>query len=183
MKAALEHRIGVKVPPDARMLCWLVEFAAYLMNRCDIGSNGKTPLQRLHGRRDNTTILERVEKSLHVPAKTSKRRKVGPTILSWSIRWNAELAIGSSGCHRARVGVQNTCGERQDNFFFESERRDGDRILGMRAVLWSPDASDNAFDIQVGMERPAEMVPRPPSEVLMENKVARTYLRRADFDQ
>ena len=28
LKAALEHRIGVKVPPDARILCWLVEFAA-----------------------------------------------------------------------------------------------------------------------------------------------------------
>ena len=39
-----------------------------------------------------------------------------------------------------------------------------------------------AFDIQGGMERPAEMVPREPGEVLMESKVARTYLRRADFE-
>ena len=37
-----------------------------------------------------------------------------------------------------------------------------------------PDGSDNAFDIQVGMERPAEIVPRDPGEVLNENKVART---------
>ena len=36
----------------------------------------------------------------------------------------------------------------------ESERWDADRILGIRAVPWSPDGSDNAFDIQVGMERP-----------------------------
>ena len=42
----------------------------------------------------------------------------------------------------------------------DSERWDADRILGMRAGPWSPDGSDNAFDIQVGMERPAEMVPR-----------------------
>ena len=48
---------------------------------------------------------------------------------------------------------------------------------------WSPDGSDTAFDIQVGMERPAEMVPRSFEEVLMENNVARTYLRRADFEQ
>ena len=41
----------------------------------------------------------------------------------------------------------------------ESERWDADRILGIRAVPWFPDGSDNAFDIQVGMERPAEMVP------------------------
>ena len=33
------------------------------------------------------------------------------------------------------------------------------------------------------MERPAEMVPRDPGDVLMENKVARTNLRRADFEQ
>ena len=43
---------------------------------------------------------------------------------------------------------------------------------GCRAVLWSPAGSDTAFDNQVGMERPAEMVPRSPGEVLMENKVA-----------
>ena len=65
----------------------------------------------------------------------------------------------------------------------ESERWDADRILGMRAVPWSPDGSDTAFDIQVVMERSAEMVPRSPGEVLMENKVARTHFRRADFDQ
>ena len=41
----------------------------------------------------------------------------------------------------------------------ESERWDADRILGMRAVPWSPDGSDAAFDIQVGMDRPVEMVP------------------------
>ena len=52
----------------------------------------------------------------------------------------------------------------------ESERWDADRILGMRAVPRSPDGSDNAFDVQVGMDRPAEMVPRHPGEVLMETK-------------
>ena len=30
LKAAVEHRSGVKVPPDARVLCWL---AAYLVNK------------------------------------------------------------------------------------------------------------------------------------------------------
>ena len=51
-----------------------------------------------------------------------------------------------------------------------SERWDADRTLGMRAVPFSPGGSDIAFDIQVGMERPAEMVPRSPGEVLMETK-------------
>ena len=72
LKAALEHRKGTRVPPDARILCWLMEFAAFLMNRRDIGSDGKTPLQRLHGRRDNTPILEFGEKILYMPAKPAR---------------------------------------------------------------------------------------------------------------
>ena len=53
LKTALEHRIGARVPPDARILCWLVDFAAYLMNRCDIGSDGKTPMQLKDTRQRN----------------------------------------------------------------------------------------------------------------------------------
>ena len=47
----------------------------------------------------------------------------------------------------------------------ESERWDAGGILRVRALPWSPDGSDNAFDIQVRMERPAEMVPRLPGDV------------------
>ena len=65
----------------------------------------------------------------------------------------------------------------------ESERWDADSIFQVRGTLWSTDGSDDTFDIQVGMERPTEMVPRDPGEVLMENKVARTYHRRADFEK
>ena len=78
LKAALEHRFGTRIPPDANMLCWLVEFAAYLMNRCDFGSDGKTPLQRLHLRRDNTPILEFGQKILYMPAKPSRGGKWEP---------------------------------------------------------------------------------------------------------
>ena len=70
--AVLEHRIGVKVPPDARILCWLVQFAAYLMNRCDIGSAGKMAIHRLHGRGDNSPILELGKNNLYVPTKPAR---------------------------------------------------------------------------------------------------------------
>ena len=45
-----------------------MEFAAYLLSRCDIDRNGKTPTRRLHGRKDNTPILELDEKILKMPA-------------------------------------------------------------------------------------------------------------------
>ena len=66
----------------------------------------------------------------------------------------------------------------------EEESGNRDSILDrLRAVAWSPDVGGNAFDIQVGMERPAEMALRSLGEVLMENTVASTSLRRADFEQ
>ena len=153
LKAALEHRIGTRVPTDAKISCWLVEFAAYLMNRCDIGSDGKTPLQRLHGRRDNTPILEFGEKIL-----TSARGR------RWEPRFHPGVFVGmlNSSSEAVVVTEQGTAIKtRSANVrrIPESERWDADRILGMRDVPWSQDGSDTAFDIQVEMERPAEMVP------------------------
>ena len=166
---ALEHRIGTRVPSDARILCWLVEFAAYLMNRCDIGSDGKTPLQRLHVRRDNTPILEFGEKILYMPAEPARGRK-------WEPRFHPGVFVGmlNSSSEAVVVTEQGTAIKtRSANIgrIPESERWDADKTLGIRAVPWSPDGSDNALNIQVGMERPAEMVPRDAGEVLMEQSV------------
>ena len=87
LKAALEHRIGTRIPPDARILCWLAKFAACLMKRCDIGSDGKTPLHRLHGRRDKTPILEFGEKILYSPAKPARGGK-------WEPRFHLGVFVG-----------------------------------------------------------------------------------------
>ena len=129
------------------------------MNRCDIGSDGKTPLQRLHGRRDNTPILEFGEKILYMPAKPARGGK-------WEPRFNPGVFVGMLNSSSEAVVVTEegmAIKTRSANRRIpESERWDADRILGIRAVPWSPDGSDNAFDIQVGMERPAEMVPPRP---------------------
>ena len=98
--------------PAPRILCWLAEFAAYLMNSCDIGSDGKTPLQRPHGRKDNTPILEVGEKILYMPANPA-RRKVGAAVPPRSVCWHAELIVGGSGCHEQVLAV--TRSERQEN--------------------------------------------------------------------
>ena len=112
------------------------------MTRCDIGSDGKTPLQRLHGRKDNRPILELGEKILYMPAKPARGGK-------WEPRYHPGVFVGilnSSEAHRAG----RTSGE-------SPGRRGGTlAVLEMRATPWSPDGSENAFHIQ---ERPAEMVP------------------------
>ena len=110
----------------------------------------------------------------------TKRRKVGTAIPSWSVCWHAVLVVRGSGRLRARAGDQHTRSKLQE---ISQVRWDADGILGTRAVPWSPDGCDDAFDTQVGMERPAKMVPGSPREVLMQNTAGRTHLRRADFEQ
>ena len=77
------------VLPDARILSWLVEFAAHQMNRCDIGSDGKTPTHRLHGRRDNTPVLDFGGEGFVHACQTRKRRNSGThdSILEHSLEY------------------------------------------------------------------------------------------------
>ena len=79
-------------------------------------------------------------------------------------------------------GIISTTGSRATHVISLSTRPDSSELT-LTSTPWSPDGSDNAFDIHVGMERAAEILRRDPGEVLMENKVARTYLHRADFEQ
>ena len=53
----------------------------------------------------------------------------------------AEPVVGSSSCHRAKAGDQDSCREHL------TKSRVGEIGCGMRAVPWSPDGSDNAFDV------------------------------------
>ena len=113
LKVAPEHRVGIRVPPDASILCCLVEFALYLMNRCDIDSDGITSLRRLHGRKDNTPILEFGKKILFMVAKPARGGKQEPRFHPGVFCWHAELVV--RGCHRARADDQDTRSEREEN--------------------------------------------------------------------
>ena len=106
-KAALERLIGTRIQPDARIRCWLVEVAAQLMNWCDIGTCGVTPLHRLHGRKDNTPIPEFGEKILYMPA---------TAIPSWSVCWHVELGRQRQWLSPSKGWrIKTTRSERQEN--------------------------------------------------------------------
>ena len=97
----------------------------------------------------------------HMPAKPARGRK-------WEPRFHPGVFVGmlNSSSEALVVTEQGTAIKTLPaniRRIPESEGWNADRILGMRAVPWSLDGSDNAFDIQVGMERPTEMVPRAPT--------------------
>ena len=57
-KLALETRIGAKLPCVHPMMAWLVEHSADVLNRYNMGKDGRTPYQRLKGRKFVGNMLE-----------------------------------------------------------------------------------------------------------------------------
>ena len=53
MKSAIDQRINTDVSGSSNVLCWLVQFAALLINRSSVGHDGKTPYERLKGMTSN----------------------------------------------------------------------------------------------------------------------------------
>ena len=126
-----------------------MEFAAYLTDAISTATN------RLYERRDNTSILEFVEKILYMTVKSARRGK-------WTPRFYPRIFVGILNSSsevlivRARVGDQNTCDERQEISWI-GKMGNGTNIQNTTSPLLSKQ-SDNAFNIQVGMKRSAEMM-------------------------
>ena len=47
MKLAFESRIGEQITCDRSVIPWIIEYAAVLLNRCQVGEDGKTSYERL----------------------------------------------------------------------------------------------------------------------------------------
>ena len=61
IKLDFESRIGTKVPSSHDVVPWLIEYAAVLLNRGQVGVDGKTAYERLKGKRANEIGFEFAE--------------------------------------------------------------------------------------------------------------------------
>ena len=143
LKAALEHRIGTRVPPDARILCWLVAFAALLMNRCE-STTKVTAAGGCMGERTTHRHWNSERRFCTCQPSQQEEESGHPGVFLSMLNSSSEAVVVTEQGLAIKTRSANV------RRIPESERWDADRILGMRAVPWSPDGSDNAFDIQVG---------------------------------
>ena len=58
LKSALEDRWGVRIGARHSVVPWLVEYAAVLTNRFEVGKDGKTSFERNKGRAARTLGIE-----------------------------------------------------------------------------------------------------------------------------
>jgi hypothetical protein len=73
LKIALEERLGVEIDESHRVVAGLVDRAASLVNRCQVGSDGETACERVRGRRAKAAGFEFGEKVLWGRSPTRQR--------------------------------------------------------------------------------------------------------------
>ena len=61
---ALEERIGRQVDPEEAIVSFIPEYAAYVVNRLEVGKDGKTSYERTRGKKATVVGLEFGEKLL-----------------------------------------------------------------------------------------------------------------------
>ena len=58
LRSALENRWQTMLEVDHAIWCWLAEYAGWLVNRGEVGHDGKTPYERSKGKRGKIPGME-----------------------------------------------------------------------------------------------------------------------------
>ena len=75
MKIAMEGYLQCEIPLDHPIIPWLVEAAAWTLNRFEIGKDGKTSYQRLKGKPFDTPVAEFAERVTYLKQKKKSERR------------------------------------------------------------------------------------------------------------
>ena len=73
LKSALDARYKAQVHPRHPVLCWMVDYAGSLITRFNRGSDGRTPYERLTGKKWNISLPEFGECVFYKPLKGEEK--------------------------------------------------------------------------------------------------------------
>jgi len=98
LKMSLELRVKGRLANDHPVMAWLIEHAAYLLNRCKLGTDGRTAYGRLHGKESLARLCEFGERILwFVPKK--HRAKL-------DAKWRYGIFLGrAANCDQNYIGL------------------------------------------------------------------------------
>ncbi len=140
LKFAVEEKIQKKIEADMLVFMWLVEHAADLVCKYQIGVDGKTPFERLRGKPYRGEALEFGCSVFHrVPGKPQGGD------LQW--RWLEGIWLGTrfESCeHVVAMDDGSVVRTRSVQAFPEETRWDADRILGVTGKPWAPTGTTRA---------------------------------------
>ena len=90
LRSAIEKKWMVKLDPENALWTWLVEDAGWLVNREDVGHDGRTPHEPLKGKKARFPGTEFGE------AVVWKRRPQGGPVSKLSCFWSEGIYLGAA---------------------------------------------------------------------------------------
>ena len=90
-RSALEMRIGAKIEPEHAVITWLIEYVSLLLNRYEVGRDGRTAYKRNKNKSSKLMGLEFGECVMW------RRRPVGSNLAKLAVLWDVGVYLGVKG--------------------------------------------------------------------------------------
>ena len=183
LKDALETRWGIRIGDEQKILSWIVEYAAVLVNRYEVGHDGKTPYERLRGKTSRMLGVEFGERLMF------RRQPLGARLAKLESLWEEGIFVGyrsqsgeymigtAEGAFKTRTIKRMIC----------EKRWDAGNLSCIVGTPWKPipgdddvdDAmpaiqikmKDGTVDIEQARQKEEQIVPR------------RVYIQRKDIEE
>jgi hypothetical protein len=180
LKSALEANLGVAVPQDHAVLPWLVEYAGWLINRAEVGHDGKTPYERSKGKMAKLTGMEFGEAVLW------KRRPIAGALGKLSCLWGDGIFLGIKGSS-GEIMVGDTRGvwkTRTARRKPKEERWGSENLKLVGGVPWRINDEDPKMDGEPrNMDMGKSMLPEEARALEEEGELRDTEPRRFRIDK
>jgi hypothetical protein len=180
---ALEERTGVIIDPRMQIVSFMPEYAAYLMNRLEVGKDGKTAYERVKGKKATVLGIEFGEKLKDKLQKINARWEFG--IFVGVRRRSGEVWVAVKGKVMSVRSVRRIPVE---------ERWGKDCIEWVDRVMWNRYKGDEGADGELpeGVPAPVEEsrgsggLMRGPEVIIVETKNTpprEFYIKKSDADR
>ena len=150
----LEHRLGIKVDAREPIVTYMPEYAAYLLNRLEVGKDGKTAYERYKGKRSRVLGVEFGEKVLFKTRPEGKLCKIRP-------RWEYGIFVGvRPASNEVWVATASkTIAARSVRRLPLEQRWSPDCVRWVRRTLWKRYKDDTGADGDLPEAMPQEVAP------------------------
>ena len=185
MKLDFESHLGEQILSDHNLIPWLVEYAAVLLNRGQVGQDGKTAYERLKGKAASVPGMQFGERLLwrtNIPARDRRNRMVTQTsegIYLGQRTVSGECLVGSA---------EGVCRPRTV-YSVPLENRWKENLSLEKGLPWKPNAEHEGGEevvLDAYMPEPSPTPtgsPLPPVTLDEKLKKAKTfYVKQKDLD-
>ena len=183
MKSALEDRWKVEIPDAHAVVAWLVEYSAVLLNRCEVGKDGKTAYERSRGKTAKVNGIEFGEKVLF------RKSPIGNRLAKFSSLWDDGVYLGVRSVSAEMIvgtekGIWRTRTVQRRPF---SERWSAENANLVGGAPWNLSKDDPEADGVMDKVVMGERVPEEEHEKIREEvaqALPRSFLiKMADLDE